>query len=202
MKTRLVAIIFALLILVVTLPVMALDIEFPGGESVNIAPFETSGGWGNMSPLSLAGRVLSFVFAGLLVVWIFIIIFAAIKIITDPGSEGLQSGSKRIQRVLVGITIGLLFFVGVSFIGMLAGVGTIFEWSESFRECACSEGVTPCYRYRFQAEASREDGGQIEWYCYDDNATTGPLRNISSKEGAGWYTLVDEPDEEGFETEM
>ncbi|MBD3280564.1 hypothetical protein GF389_03510 [Candidatus Dojkabacteria bacterium] len=169
------------------------ELEKPDGSTVTIDTFNPGGGWGNSSLLSIGSRILVFAFGGLLVAWIFIIIFAAIKIIREPG-EGLEGGSKRIQNVLYGITIGLLFFVAVSFIGTLAGVGNIFEWSESFQECSCENaGEAECYTYRFQAEASREDGDVIEWYCYKEGVDS------PGSPGMGWQTNEPVPQDEQTE---
>lgn len=169
-------------------PVLAepLSIESPDGGVVTIDTFNPTGGWGNASFLTIGARILTFAFGGLLVAWIFIIIFAAIKIIRQPG-EGLEGGTKRIQNVFYGITIGLLFFVAISFIGTLAGVGNIFEWSDSFQECSCeAAGDGECYQFKFQAEASREDGDSINWFCYG----VGDNFVFPEFEGKGWLTTA------------
>ena len=160
-------IIFFLTFLSVNLAsVSALTIKFPDNNNLEVNTFEPTGGWGNASPLVIGSRVLAISFGLMLVAWIFIIIFAAIRIIRDPG-EGLPAGSKRIQNVFYGISFGLLFFVAISFLGSLAGLGNVFQWSESLQECSCENAKEGdiCYSYRFQAEASREDGDTLDWYC-------------------------------------
>ncbi len=162
--------------------VSALTIKFPEGNDLEVNTFEPSGGWGNASLLVIGSRALAISFGLMLVAWIFIIIFAAIRIIRDPG-EGLPAGSKRIQNVFYGISFGLLFFVAISFLGSLAGLGNVFQWSESLQECSCeraAEGET-CYFYKFQAEASYEDNVNPNWQCYGEDDV---------KYQKGWQTPI------------
>ncbi|MBN1332117.1 hypothetical protein JW978_04580 [Candidatus Dojkabacteria bacterium] len=179
----LIGIVLTLLLPVSADPIGIEDPAKPGDTLITIDTFNPLGGWGNASFLTIGSRILVFAFSGLFVAWIFIIIFAAIKIMRQPGEEGMTAGSKRIKNVFYGISIGLLFFMAISFIGTFAGVGNIFEWSESFQECSCENaGEEQCYQYKFQAEASREDGDVVEWSCYKEGVP-GP-----ALPGMGWAT--------------
>lgn len=131
------------------------------------------GAWGDIQGvglLSLLALILQFIFVLLIVLWVLIAIFAGIRTIRSQGDpEGIQGGTKRIRNLLAGITVGLLFFIAVSFIGYFAGVGNVFDWSNSLRECSCSNATagSDCYTFRFQAEASVEGGDALNWECSD-----------------------------------
>lgn len=149
---------------------MAQEVDV-NGNTVDTGLFDFGNFTENTGLLSILGVVSSLIFSFLLVAWIFIAIFAGIKIISSQGNpEGIQGGTKRIQNMLMGITIGILFFIAVSVLGWFAGVGNIYEWSESFKECECAGGADTCYHYRFQAESAYEVAGD----------------ELECVEGAGW----------------
>lgn len=154
-------------------------------DKVSLNMFEL-GSWGNIEGigiLALLALIAQFLFAFLIVIWIFIAIFAGLKIIRSQGNpEGIQGGMTRIKNLWAGVTIGLLFFVAVSFIGMFAGVGNIFEWADNLQECSCEKAVSgqDCYTYLFQAKASVENEEDYKWFCPTN------IKLYENSYGRGW----------------
>ncbi len=155
-----------------------------GENTLNLDIFDPTGGWGNVGILALLGLIGQLIFGLLVVVWIFIALLSGLKIVRSQGkAEDIESGTGAIGNMLKGITFGLLFFVAVSVIGMITGAGTVFEWSDNLQECSCEASVegTPCYTYKFQAEASVEE--ETVWACERDQH--------GSKFGKGWFSSLD-----------
>lgn len=101
---------------------------------------------------SLLGYISSLVFSILLVVWIFVIISGAIKIISSQGAEDkLKEGYTNIKNVFVGLTMGLAFFAVLSLVGMFLGFGNVYQWADKLSMC---EG-----KFKYQAEEDQTDGG-------------------------------------------
>jgi len=134
------------------------------GRNVILKLFDP-GGIGNMGTLALLAFIAQMIFVVLIVLWVFIAIFAGIKIIRSQGSpDEIQGGTKRIKNILAGITIAFVFFLAISFLGAMAGIGSIFEWADNLQECSCENATsgTKCYTYLFQAKAADESK---TWTC-------------------------------------
>lgn len=151
-----------------------------GDYDLNLDLYNPAGGWGNVGILSLLSLIAEFAFSFLVVAWVFVAIFAGLKIIRSQGaSDQIEGGTKRLKNMLAGITVGLLFFVAISVLGSYAGIGNIFEWSDSLKECSCE--LTPenrkCYTYKFQAESSVDPTQNPDplWVCV---------------EGQGWLQMI------------
>ncbi len=145
-----------------------LEVDIEGKETVDLHVFNPTSGFANHGVLSLISFIAQLAFAFLIVVWVFISIFAGIKMIKGAGKpEDIEGGMKRIKNMWLGASIGILFFIAVSFLGTMAGIGNIFLWAENLQECSCENAVDDqdCYVYLFQAKAS--DDTKI-WQC-DDN---------------------------------
>jgi len=157
------------------------DVGLPGGNKISLSVFNPTTGWSNMGILSFLAVVARFSFFGLIVLWVFLIIRAGLIIVTSEGGDKLKSGMKRIRTIWLGVTMGLVFFIAVSFIGTFAGVGTIFEWSDNLLECKCDKSLIDkafnahavidknCYQYKFQAKATKENDSLYNWECYQDD---------------------------------
>jgi len=135
------------------------------------------GAWGRIGEIGLLaalGLIAQLLFSFLIVIWIFIAIFAGLKIIRSQGDpEGIKGGMTRLKNLWMGATIGILFFIAVSFIGTFAGVGNIFAWSDNLQDCDCSNAAegADCYTYLFQMKASLEDENQYTYLCIEETKT-------------------------------
>ncbi len=150
-----------------------------GEYSLELNIFNPLGGWGNVGILSLLSLIAQLIFVLLIVVWMFIAILAGVKIIRSQGNpDMIKGGMTSIKNMLAGVTIGLLFFIAISFLGSLTGAGNIFQWADSFQECSCKNaGDYTCYQYKFQAESKVEEGAILQ--C---NKTEG-----EKMYGKGWF---------------
>lgn len=152
-----------------------------GGDTLFLNIFDPAGGWGNVGILALLGLAGQLMFAFLVVAWVMIAILAGLKMVKSQGNpEEIEGGAKWIQNMLMGITIGLIFFIAVSILGWFVGVGTVFQWSDNLQDCSCENSApgVDCYTYKFQAKASREE--EIEWVCYENSNPNNPVQ------GRGW----------------
>ncbi len=147
-----------------------INIDIDGQEQIQLDVFNPTSGFGNNGILSIIAFVAQFAFAFLIVIWIFISIFAGIKFIRSQGDpEGIEGGKKRIQNLWMAVSIGILFFVVASFMGYFAGIGNIFQWADNLKECECDSSLSgrECYSYLFQAKAKNDDK-KTRWVCWHD----------------------------------
>lgn len=68
--------------------------------------------------------------------WIYRILVIGIETFKSEGKpEALQGIFKKLQNILAGVFLSLLFPVILSIIGIFAGIGTVFDWPRMFRSC-------------------------------------------------------------------
>jgi len=101
---------------------------------------------------SLLGYISSLLFTILFIVWIVVIISAAIRIVSSEGAEDkLKEGYNSIKNVFIGLTMGLAFFAILSLIGTFLGFGNVYQWADKLSMC---EG-----EFKYQRESEIEDTG-------------------------------------------
>jgi hypothetical protein len=115
------------------------NMDFPdlGGFKVNLP---TISGIASNGVFAAIGFFLEWILGFLLIIWIGFSIYAAFKIITSQMAEGLEEGVKIIKNIWIGISIGLLFMISLSFIGAFVGFGNITEWHHSLAQCHDATG--------------------------------------------------------------
>jgi hypothetical protein len=112
--------------------------DFPDlGVTVNLPKIT---GIASQGIFATIGYFLEMVFGLLLIIWIGYSIFAAYKIITSNMAKGLEEGVTIIKNVWVGISIGLGFFIVLSLVGTIIGVGDVTSWHTNLSQCHDASG--------------------------------------------------------------
>lgn len=105
-----------------------------------------------LSWLSFFGGLLTIV---LLIYWVFRILVSSINAIRSEGDkEKLENAIKSIRSNFIGAVVTLAFPIILSLIGVVLGVGTVFDWPKSFRFCPEES------EYTFYFEAFLKEGTQ------------------------------------------
>jgi hypothetical protein len=124
--------------------------------------------------LSAISFLLTLVLAFMVVAWIGLSIFAGLKIISSAGEpEKIESGTKTIKNIWLGIAIGIGFFAVMSVVGTFAGIGNVFEWYVNLAQCGGADS-----KFLFQERESQDvqdkfDSGSTRVFvgCCDFAAT-------------------------------
>ncbi|MFQ5493455.1 MAG: hypothetical protein ACE5DX_04820 [Candidatus Dojkabacteria bacterium] len=107
-----------------------------GGVKLDLFNF---GGIFSRGLLAAVGFFMSLFFTFLLVVWVGLSIYAALKIVASQGNpESIQGAMTTIRNIWVGIAMGLVFFVVLSFLGSMVGFGNIYQWANNLSQCGGS----------------------------------------------------------------
>jgi hypothetical protein len=86
-----------------------------------------------LSWLSFVGTVFS---VGLIAFWIFLLVRAAFGAAKSEGSEeGLGTARKRVQSTFIGAAVSIIVPAIISFVGVLLGLGPLWNWPIAFRDC-------------------------------------------------------------------
>jgi hypothetical protein len=100
-----------------------------------------------LSWLTFAGSIIV---SGVVIYWIYKIIRAGLEAIQAEGdADKITESRKKLQAALTGVAFTLLVPIALSFVGIIFGFGTMFQWPKSFS--GCEEGSQ--YDYYFQAFA-------------------------------------------------
>ncbi len=109
-----------------------------------------------LSWITFAGSIIV---SGVVIYWIYKILRAGIQAIQAEGDDAKITDARlRLQAALSGVAFTLLVPIVLSFVGVIFGFGTMFQWPKSFSGCTQpnqgnefypqSEGG---YQYYFQA---------------------------------------------------
>ncbi len=102
-----------------------------------------------LSWVTFAGGLLV---SGVVIYWIYKIIRAGLKAIQAEGeADKITEARQQLQAALTGIAVTFLVPIVLSFVGIIFGFGTMFEWPKSFSGCAQPNDKD--YQYYFQALA-------------------------------------------------
>ncbi len=102
--------------------------------------------------LSAISFFLTIILALMVVAWIGLSIFAGLKIISSAGEpDKIESGTKTIKNIWLGIAIGIGFFAVLSVVGTIAGIGNVFEWYTNLAQCGGGDS-----KFLFQERESQE----------------------------------------------
>lgn len=124
-------------------------------DPIQIGYYPISGGlaglfvnFDNYSILSWISFFGSLAIVLVIILWIIRILLIGVDVIRQgDNEEKLQEGIKRIKSLFIGIVLGMIFPIGLSIIGMIAGIGNIFQWPIMFSFCQQSSQ----YEFFFQA---------------------------------------------------
>ncbi|MCS7316996.1 MAG: hypothetical protein NZZ41_01565 [Candidatus Dojkabacteria bacterium] len=101
-----------------------------------------------------------------IIYWAFLIIKASIQALQSDGiPDKLQEAYKRIRSLIVSLILSFLFPVILSLVGILFGIGNIFQWPKMFSFCKAarpSEG--PIFYYQVflgEGKTSYEDTDKL-----------------------------------------
>jgi hypothetical protein len=140
-----------------------------GLQQIRIPIFDTL-----FTDISSYNTVLSWVtYAGAVLVslvviyWIYKIIRAGVFAIQAEGDDTkITEARQRLQAALSGIAFTLLVPIVLSFVGVIFGFGTMFQWPKSFSGCQ----DTSEYDYYFQAFAQEASAKDATEACNPDGA--------------------------------
>lgn len=119
-----------------------------------------------LSWITFAGGLLV---SGIIIFWIYRIIRSGLKAMSAEGdSEKIGVARKELQAALTGIAFTFLVPIVLSFVGIIFGFGTMFEWPKSFSGCQ----DTSKYQYYFQALAQEPNEEAADRECNPDLADT------------------------------
>jgi hypothetical protein len=90
----------------------------------------------NFSIVSYFALGLNLVFIGIVLLWIFIIVRAAVKVITAGASdEPLQEAKKKVGNVALSAAILIGFLAVLTIVANFLGLGNFWQWPKSFSIC-------------------------------------------------------------------
>ncbi len=113
---------------------------------------------GSATVFSFLSAIGIFATIAIVIFWIYRILIIGIEAFKSEGKpEALQAVFKKLQNILLGVFLSLLFPVILSIIGIFAGIGTVFEWPRMFRSCDY-----PDYDYYYQAYLDQEGSNATE----------------------------------------
>ncbi len=86
-----------------------------------------------LSWVTFAGGLLV---SGVVIYWIYKIVRAGLKAIQAEGeADKITEARQQLQAALSGIAVTFLVPIVLSFVGIIFGFGTMFEWPKSFSGC-------------------------------------------------------------------
>jgi hypothetical protein len=108
--------------------------------------------------------------SGVVIYWIYKIIRAGVQAIQAEGDDAkITEARQRLQAALTGVAFTLLVPIVLSFVGIIFGFGTMFQWPKSFSGCKDASQ----YDYYFQAFAQEESEQAATRACNPDGADPG-----------------------------
>lgn len=111
-----------------------------------------------LSWLSFAGAVFTVL---ILAYWIVRILLSGIEAIRSEGDPvKLQESYGKLKSNFIGMAITFLIPLFLSLIGAFLGIGSIFQWPQSFQLCTNTE-----YRFYFEAYAKLGNTTEAETAC-------------------------------------
>lgn len=146
------------------------DIDQQGVLEPITVPFfeQISVGGPYATTLSWIGFIGTLATIALAIFWVYLIVrasFMQLKSAEKP--EEKTESAKKIQSMLVGATIAMIFPVVITVIGIIIGVGPIWKWPEGFRECVGSADN----EFYFQAALRNKTIDQAEVDCFGGGAS-------------------------------
>ncbi len=95
----------------------------------------------NSGLFATVGSFLSYFFVLLIVIWVGYSIYAAYKIVLSQGEEkDIETGMTLIKNVWMSISYGMIFFIALSIIGAIVGIGDVTQWNTQLAQCKGSAG--------------------------------------------------------------
>ncbi|MCA9379539.1 hypothetical protein KC640_03855, partial [Candidatus Dojkabacteria bacterium] len=121
---------------------------------------------------------LTLVFIGVLLLWVYLVLRAALDVVRSQGDEGMiEGGKKRITNVLMSISILFVFLVGITLIASFFGVGNFWQWPKSFSLCTNSD--TYYFRYALEQADSGKTPEQLEAECFGTSKKVGTSGKVN-----------------------
>lgn len=158
-------------------------IEVSGSGSVlgplciqTITPFRGVAQGGIISSLS---QLLNYLFIILFLLWLVTIALTIYDYIRAEGNADMTKQSwLNIQYIWKGLSLGLVGFIGVYAIGLLAGLGNPLEWPNEFYQCGAEHIIYRNAKEKIMGQTvpaiGFPSGEKIDMYCCNDSSGSGP----------------------------
>ncbi len=115
----------------------------------------------NFSIFSWIGLAVSIFFFVILMIWVVIIIRAAVDIVRSQGNEDMIKGSyKRFGSVFWSITFLIGFVAVLSIVASFFGLGAFWDWPKVFSQCdknVASGEIVYYYQRALETQTTGED---------------------------------------------
>lgn len=104
--------------------------------AINIPIFTSMEFINNFSPFSYVALLLNILFVGITLLWIFLMIKAAVDYMRSNNDEGVMQGAnKQISSVFASISLLFFSFVFLIILGGVLGLGNFFDWPRVLSVC-------------------------------------------------------------------
>lgn len=134
-----------------------------GLQTINIPTFFSLDQIQNFSIFSYIALIVSLVFVVIALIWIFLAIQGAVKIINSQGNQDtIQEGAKIFGNVFWSITFLFGFFVVITIVASFFGLGTFWQWPKNLS--TCTDGS---FYFVKALELESLDTDQIDRYCFN-----------------------------------
>jgi hypothetical protein len=115
----------------------------------------------NFSVFSYLAYLLDFVFIGITLLWVYLIIRAAVQIIQSEGdSSKIEDSKKKFGNVFWSVTFLFGFFIVMNLVGVFLNVGTFLDWPKSFSICQSGFGKGKYY-FNYYLEVQGKAGPYV-----------------------------------------
>jgi hypothetical protein len=114
---------------------------FGGFKSIQFPTFFSLDQIQHFSPLSYAAFLLSFVFLGIGLYWVYLVIRAGIKYLNSQGdAKKIEESTTQIKSVGASIALMFLFVAFILLVGAAFGLGGFWTWPKKLS--ICKDGST------------------------------------------------------------
>lgn len=141
-----------------------------GLKPITIPTFLSLDQIANFSVLSYFSFLLAIAFLGVMLLWVVLVVRAAIDYLRSQGDEKMIEGStKRISNVFASVTILFVFIVVITVVANFFGIGNFWEWPKSFSLCNGNLSRDPgayYFNYFLRRVSEGASSEQIDRECF------------------------------------